>query len=285
MNNLFNKLIYGKSNKADYTKEAIKSESRLKLFFDILGVKYVQLIKINLVLLVCMIPLILWSWLSFSATVEFEYAERSLYSVFYAAGLIPCLLLLSAPLAGMTYIIKNFTQDKHVWLWKDFVAHTKSNAKQATLYALVYGIALFLGQVILYAYNSIIDASYFILILRAIYILIYVFVIVSVIYAFPLMVTYKLKLRHVIKNSLLLTMGSLPTTFLAPVLALLPFALFLFISTVWGYGLIFLLFYSLLFGVSFALYIIVSFTTAVFAKHLDKADNDETNQDVAEQKQ
>ena len=51
------------------------------------------------------------------------------------------------------------------------------------------------------------------------------------------------------------------------------------IRSYYEYGLIVLIFYSLLFGFAFALYIIISFTTSVFAKHLDAGDNEETADD------
>ena len=271
MNNFFNRLIYGKSNKADYTKEALENESKTKLFFDILGVKYSQLITLNLLIVVFMIPAFVWTWLTFSviATESTSQIQLSQYMIFYTLGLIPCLLILAVPLAGITYIIKNFTQDKHVWLWKDFVSHAKSNAKQALLYMLTYGVMLLVGQTILFFYNSILSAGNFILVLRSIFFVFFVLLSLSVMYAFPLIVTYKLKLKHIIKNSLLLTVGSLHTTFLAPICALLPFALLILLSFIWNYGLIFLIAYALLFGFAFAMYVTISFTTSVFAKHLN----------------
>lgn len=271
--------MYGKSNKQDYTKEALQGESRTKLFFDILGVKYGQLIKLNLVLIVCLLPTIIWTWLTFSASVNLEFQERAFYMIVYSAGLIPCLLIVAAPIAGITYLIKNFTQDKHVWLWKDFVSHSKSNAKQAVLYMLIYSIVLFIGQIVLYAYTVIMATSIFIAVLRGIYIVIYVLIALSAIYAFPLMVTYELKLKHVIKNSLLLTIGSLNTTIVAPLLALIPFALFFGLAIIWSYGILVLMLYALLFGLSFGLYIIISFTIAVFDKHLNIEKNEATEQE------
>jgi len=265
--------MYGKSNKADYTKEAIQSESRTKLFFDILGVKYGQLVKINLVLVVCLLPVVVWSWMNFNATLELTSVERAFYRIIYSAGLIPCLCLLAAPLAGITYLIKNFTQDKHVWLWKDFVQHTKSNAKQAILFMLVYSLALFIGQIILYLYTIIMDASPATAIFRGIYLVLYSLISLSAIYAFPMMVTYELKLKDIIRNSLLLTIGSLNTTILAPILALLPVILLIGLSMVWTYGIAILLLYLLVFGFAFGLYITISFTTSVFAKHMDTANN------------
>lgn len=272
MKNLFNRLMYGKSNKSDYTKEDLQGESRLKLFFDILGVKYMQLIKLNLLLVACALPLIIWSYMYFNISSSSTLQEVAANQVVYVTGLIPCLLILAAPLAGITYIIKNFTQDKHVWLWKDFVEHTKSNAKQAVLYMLVYSFALLIGQLVLYAYTSILlnDASNMISILRGVFLVIYILAGISIMYAFPMMVTYELKLKDIIRNSLLLTIGSLNTTFLGPVLALLPFAAFFVLATVWGAGTILLLLYSLVFGLAFGIYIIVSFTTAVFDKHLSR---------------
>lgn len=275
MKNLFNRLMYGKSNKSDYTKEDLQGESRLKLFFDILGVKYMQLIKLNLLLVACALPLIIWTFLQFNLPAE-SVQDTAFGRVIYTAGLIPCLLILAAPLAGITYIIKNFTQDKHVWLWKDFVEHTKSNAKQAVLYMLVYSVVLLIGQLVLYAYTFILlnDASNMISILRGVFLVIYILAGISIMYAFPMMVTYELKLKDIIRNSLLLTIGSLKTTFLGPVLALLPFAVFFVLATMWSGGTIMLLLYSLVFGLAFGIYIIVSFTTVVFDKHLSRQNDD-----------
>jgi len=273
--------MYGKSNKSDYTKEALKGESRLKLFFDILGVKYMELIKLNLLIVACALPLIAWTFMLFNAPAQ-TIQDSAFNQVIYSAGLIPCLLILAAPLAGITYIIKNFTQDKHVWLWKDFVEHTKSNAKQALIYMLIYSVAMFIGQIVLYTYTIIMQTNNLTAILRGMYLVIYILVGISAMYAFPLMVTYELKMKDIVRNSLLLTVGSLNTTFLGPVLALLPFAALLALGTVWGGGTILLLIYSVVFGLSFGLYIIVSFTTAVFDKYLSKTADEDTEEDNQE---
>jgi len=279
MNNFLNRLMYGKSNKPDYTKEDIQSESRIKLFFDILSSQFGQFVKINLLLFVCMLPLIAWTWISLSViSVDSTIQERATNAVFYAVGLIPCLLILAAPLAGITYIVKNYTQDKHVWLWKDFVSHSKSNAKQALLYMLIYGIFALFGQIVLYGYTVVMQASNFTSIFRGMFMVIYFLILISIIYAFPMMVTYDLKLKHIIKNSLLLTIGSLKSTILAPLLVLLPFILLIFLYQVWPYALIVLTFYSLLFGLVLGLYIITSFTTVVFEKHMNKPDEDEADE-------
>jgi len=270
--------MYGKSNKSDYTKEDLKGESRLKLFFDILGVKYMELIKLNLLLVACTLPLIVWSYMVYNAASGGSLQEIAFNQVVYSAGLIPCLLILAAPLAGITYIIKNFTQDKHVWLWKDFVEHTKANAKQALLYMLIYSLAMFIGQIVLYTYTIIMQASTMTAILRGVYLVIYILIGISIMYAYPMMVTYELKLKDIIRNSLLLTVGSLNTTFLGPVLSLLPFVLLLILGTVWGGGTIMLLLYSVIIGLALGLYIIISFTTVVFNKHMNKAVEENTEE-------
>lgn len=285
MKNFFNRLMYGKSNKSDYTKDDLKGESRVKLFFDILSVKYMQLIKLNLLLIVCALPLILWSIIVFNMASGATVQEIGQFQVFYSVGLIPCLLILAAPLAGVTYIIKNFTQDKHVWLWKDFVEHTKSNAKQALLYMLIYSVAMFVGQLVLYAYTFMIlvETSSFVSILRGVYLVIYILVGISIMYAFPMMVTYDLKLKDLIRNSLLLTIGSLNTTFLGPVLSLLPFALLIALGTVWGGGTIMLLLYTVIIGFALGIYIIVSFTTSVYGKHMNSSKDNETQDETQDE--
>lgn len=283
MKNFFNRLMYGKSNKSDYTKEDLKGESRVKLFFDILGVKYMDLIKLNLLFILCALPLIAWTFIAFNAGVDASVQEIAFNQLIYSAGLIPCLLILAAPLAGITYIIKNFTQDKHVWLWKDFVEHTKSNAKQAVLYMLIFALAMFVGQIVLYTYTIIMQASNITVIFRGIYLVVYILIGISIMYAYPMMVTYDLKLKDVIRNSLLLSIGSLNTTFLGPVLALLPFAIFFALGTVWGGGTILLLLYSVVIGFALGFYVIISFTTSVFDKHMNRANDEEELEDNTEE--
>mgnify|MGYP001298857267 CR=1 FL=1 len=233
-----------------------------------------------------MIPAFVWTWLVFSSmtadsTVQIQLSQ---YTILYTLGLIPCLLILAVPLAGITYIIKNFTQDKHVWLWKDFISHAKANSKQVLLYMLIYGVMLLVRQIILFIYNFILSEGILILVLRSLFFVFFVLAVLSVMYAFPLMVTYKLKLKHIIKNSLLLTVGSLPVTFLAPICALLPFAILIVLSLLWNYGVIILIAYTLIFGFAFAMYVTISFTTSVFAKHL-KPDTDEAAAQSADKPQ
>lgn len=277
MRNFINKVVYGKSNKKDYTKEDIQSKSKPQLFFDILSVKVWELIKLNFLLLVFLLPLIIWSVLNFSTIAVTDAEYVGVYKLIYFVGLLPCLCLLAAPLAGITYIIRNFTQDKHTWLWADFISHSKSNAKQAILYMLIYSIMLILGQAILYSYSLMMTGSSILPIMKTIFLVIYLLVCTSIIYVFPMLVTYKLTLKDIIKNSLLLTIGRLPKTVLFAFLAILPGALLLLVSFIWPYAQLILVGYYTFIGITFGMYTLISYTTATFEDCMEN-DNDESKQ-------
>jgi uncharacterized membrane protein YesL len=92
------------------------------------------------------------------------------------------------------------------------------------------------------------------------------FLLLSTNFAYPLMVTFELKLRHLIRNSLLLTIAKLPQTLLILVITAVIPVLLIWLTMVWGYGFLVLIAYYLLFGFSLTSFIINAYTNQVFEK-------------------
>ena len=109
--------------------------------------------------------------------------------------------------AGLTYVLRNWARQEHVFIVSDFFEHTKKNWKQ--------GVALsVLNTFLTYALPT---AALFYLKSGVSELLVLVaFVIVSVIliimnfYTYTMMVTFKMSLGQILKNSFLLTLAKLP---------------------------------------------------------------------------
>ncbi len=269
--------MYGKSNKQDLTKQDIQSKTRMQLFFEIFGVKYMELIKLNLILIMYLLPAIVWTGMNFNVLFSEEVVASgsAIYRLVYFAGLIPCLLIAAPAISGAAYVIRNFTQDRHAWLWSDFRERAKENRKQAILYMLVFTAFLFIGQLVLTAYSVIGTGSMFLVFARALFIVTYIFVILSSMYVYPMMVTYELSLKDIIRNSLLLTIGKLIGTIGIAIGAIVPAIIFLLLSMLHGAFLIVLGLYFVLIGIAFAMYVTITYTTAVFEEVLVPSEEDE----------
>lgn len=283
MSKFFNTLMYGKSNKKDLTPQDIDEKSKVQLFFEILGVKFWQLVKLNLIMLVFLIPTIVWSYISFIAmSSSASIQETGMYRLVYFAGLIPCLLIFAPSLAGASYVIRNFTQDRHAWPWSDFWQRLKENLKQAVLYMLIYSAFLFLGQLVLHMYNIIGAGSMLIVFAKALFIITYIFVIISIIYVYPMIVTYDLKLKDIIRNSFLLSIGRLFHTVGITLLSLVPAIIFLLLAFVNSLFLAALALYLILVGIALMMYVQITYTTDTFEKYMSKQSDDEDEQDNEE---
>lgn len=280
----FNRMMYGRSDRPDLLVEDM-AQNKFQLFFEILGIKIWELIKLNLLLIVFLIPLLAWSYINYQAlSVMIETSEAAAFGfsgvefdnlkMTYLLGLIPCLVIAGPALAGINFIIRNYTQERHAWLWSDFVEQMKANAKQAILYMLILGVVLYFGDRMVSIYSAM-ESNVITVIMKTALMIFLSFFFMSSLYIFPMMVTYDMKLRHLIRNSLMFTLARLHFSVLFWVLVLLPGALLLLLSVFWSYGIIGLLIYYLIFGFTFGIYIINSYTNATFAKYMNKGNDDD----------
>ncbi|MDD4797741.1 MAG: DUF624 domain-containing protein, partial [Eubacteriales bacterium] len=201
----------------------------------------------------------------------------------YLLGMIPCLALAGPPLAGITYVVRNWARDEHAWLWQDFKDAMKQNWRQSVVFMLVLGVVM-LGTFFSMRVYGAMAADYPALtIVQMLLGIIASFILLAYLYIFPMMVTYKLSVLQIFKNSFLLALGRLPLSVLFGVLTILPpvVAVLLFMVTASGIPLLILGAYYLLMGFALAVYVQCAYTNATFDKYMPARD-DAQDDDAAE---
>ena len=263
---LFNRLIYGNPNKPDLEVE--ESPNPIKAFFEVLKIKLWDLVKLNLLFVLFMLPTVIWVWLNFRVIltegVGADVIDSTLFMFFI--GLIPCLLVMGVGLPSLNYIVKSYAKEFHVWMMDDFLEKIKENWKQSLLYMLILGLVIFLMYFGIRAYIVLEAAISMAQIFKGVLYVMAGLVLISTTYAFPLMVTFELKLSHLIRNTILLTIAKLPQTLLMLVITMIFPALFIWLSAVWAYGFLVFLAYYLILGFSLTSFVINAYTNQVFEK-------------------
>jgi uncharacterized membrane protein YesL len=315
----FNRMYNGNPNRPDINPEDMP-KNRFELFFTTLGLRFGDLVKLNLLFVLSLLPLIIWTVLSIGAIIvnfntqsttdagalaatDQAYANSFGVIMFYLLGLLVALPLAGPPLAGLSYITRNYARDEHVWLWSDFKEQMKKNWKQSMATMFLFALVLYLFVVTLQIYGAlqadkptVVFLGFINLyvstamngtlmgIMQTILILFVGIFFLSYIYVFPMLVTYKLKLGQILRNSLMLSIGRLPFTVLFGVMSLFPVVLgvILLVLTASYYVILVLVLYYLLLGFSLTAFILNSYTNATFDR-LMKVE-EETPEDNADEK-
>ncbi len=125
-------------------------------------------------------------------------------------------LMLTGPFtAGFTYVIRNYAKQEHAFLISDFFEHSKKNWKQGLLSSVLSYFVLYLYLQAVIVYNSLFISAG--LPLGFLYTLLAVAAILLVImsfYVYPLMVTFRMKYKVILKNAWTFTILKLPQNFL-----------------------------------------------------------------------
>jgi uncharacterized membrane protein YesL len=318
----FSRMYQGNPNRPDLNPGDLP-KNKFELFFTTLGMRFMDLIKLNMLFVLMMLPLIAWSiiniavffslygnvvndvlsgfGLALGSSMSDEMRQNVMQAIvvavtpyakdtllYYLFGLLIILPLSGPPLAGLTYIARNYARDEHAWLWGDFMAQMKINWKQSAIMMFILAVVLLLGFYALQAYAILVEANSWVGIARTLFIVFFCLFIASYMYVFPMLVTYKLSIWKIIKNSLILAFGRLPFTLLFGFMAIFPVLLALLLFMMFGqvegspmllYIGIGLIIYYFLLGFSFAAFIVNSYTNATFDKMM-KADEEPPQDDA-----
>ena len=107
--------------------------------------------------------------------------------------------------------MRSFSREEHVWLTSDFFQKIRENFKQG-LFVLITDIAvLFLGSNAMIFYSSLYKSGYqiglYIMSIVVIFMMIYTFM---HFYLYQFIITFDLKFRDILKNSVIMSIASLP---------------------------------------------------------------------------
>lgn len=215
----------------DYTKEGkgvdknAPKKRGLFAFFELFFRKFWRLIKLNLLYILACLPtavvvFLLGGYLSGAVldsakglleenatlSVLLDLGIRLyfvlIFSVFWGMGPVTC---------GYTYVLRNYSREEHSWMLSDFWQHTKDNFKQSLA---VWGIDILAFVVMFCSYSFYSAQSGVMFYLR--YLILCIFMIYTFMhfYIYQMIITFKLSLKDVYRNSLLLALGKLPKNLL-----------------------------------------------------------------------
>lgn len=131
-------------------------------------------------------------------------------SFIYLLSCIP-IITIGPATAGYTYVMRNYSQQTHTFMLSDYWDGIKKNWKQSLSASIIIAVVFaFLAFSASFYYINRGSASIF-TVLFYITLLMILFTIFAVFYIFLMIVTLDLKLKHIIKNAIILAISALKT--------------------------------------------------------------------------
>lgn len=304
---LMNNYYYGKSGKGDFKKEDLP-ENRWQLFLDTLKTRLSHLCRLNLMHVAIWLPTIIvlmmgfMSFLNISNPVVIESkneAGETEYVVkvdeegneilgFTEMGmsfsdaidgtllttlllLIPCILITGPVTAGVSYVTRNWARDEHAFIWTDFRDAVKANWKQGLVISGITSVIPVIAYVCWNFYGKLAASSTFMIVPQMLVLMLTIIWAISVTYMYPLLVSYDLKIKGILKNGLLLGIARLPQSIGIRLLHCVPAGIGFLLCWFWHplYGALLLIGYYFLIGYALSRFITASYTNGVFDKFIN----------------
>lgn len=289
-----NSYYYGKSGKGDYTPDDLP-KNRWQLFMEMLRTRMSGLCRMNLMYFVAWLPAMiaisLWV-VSFGVALNNsfpvdeagniieEVAANGVQSFWQTMNdmnfmtlliLIPCIAITGPFTAGLSYVTRNWARDEHAFPWADYKDAIKANWKQGLLVSTITGCVPFLVYICWRFYGDMAVGNAVWVIPQMLILMLGILWALAVTYMYPMMVTYQMNFRTIIRNSFILAVGRLPGSVGIRLLHCVPTVLFtvIFLLTLQPWVLMLLFAYYLVFGFAFSRFITASFTNAVFDKYIN----------------
>ena len=277
-----NSFYYGKSGKGDYTPENLPT-NRWQLFWEMLRVRLSALVRLNLMYVVPWLPtmiVLMIGALSFLTSLNNMVDSGEMIAVGELLGgvvaptlllLVPCITITGPFTSGVCYVTRNWARDEHAFIWSDFKDAVKENWKQSIVISFITSLVPLMLYVCWNFYGSMANSNAFMVVPQVLTMMIGLMWCLGVTYFHPLIVSYKLRLRDVMRNGLLLSVARLPMSIGLRLLHALPMiigvVLMLFVSPM--YCMLGLFAYYLLIGFSLSRFVTASYTNAVFDKYIN----------------
>lgn len=216
-------------------KGVSKEEAAKRNYFDILGRHFWDLVKLNLLFVVCNIIFIAAAvLLALTYLMNFEEFLDGIIQAKYV--LLPPLpfvpfMMMGPFIAGLTYVLRNWSRQEHAFLVSDFFEHTKKNWRQGLRMSVISTTAtfLYLTAVIFYLKSGLPA-----MIVLAVSAVIGFMMLAMSFYTYPMIVTFDMKLRDILKNAWIFAMAKLPQNlFFLIVISAVHLLLLYYLPLVW----------------------------------------------------
>jgi uncharacterized membrane protein YesL len=250
----------------DYTKEGpgvpkdAPPKPRFIIFFEVLGRKFWNIVKVNLLYLLFNIPAFIF-FLFFAMYYLDLLMQVGVFEiqtdeiVLYLIGIIIPLFLpfVCFPLiavgpaqAGMTYVQRNYSREEHAFIWSDFIEHAKKNFKQSMIVGFINCVVTVLTLIDIYIYFNMKNTNTLLSVASALIIMAFVLFIMMSMYIYPMMVTFKLTVRQLYKNAFLFAIMKFLPNLLIIIACLAVIILPFYFYPVLGYILMFFITFGLI---------------------------------------
>ena len=182
--------------------------------------------------------------------------------------MIPFMGLAGIGSTGQMYVLRNWARDEHAFLWQDYKTAIKNNWKQGLVIGLLNGLSVYLSFVAFATYGSLANNNVLFLIPQWMMVmLLFVWWMVNEV-IFPMMVTYDMKLKQLIRNSVIMVIARLPIAAVILIGSLIiPVFLAFFVPMQISF-LVLIVIYGVV-GFSLTGFVYVSFANSCFDKFLN----------------
>ena len=282
MSGLFNSYYYGKAGKADFTPDQLP-KTRVQLFFSMLRVRFSGMIGLNLLYFLFSLPTLLWTFINYLAMsssmgLDLETGEQgatavapgmaSTYLFQWLVGMIPCMMISSIGRMGLALPLRNWARDDHSFVMSDIKDTIKGNWKQALIVGFISGFSLLVAYICYMYYGSMSNNSFFWLIPQALVIIFCVLWWMSTMLIYPMTVTYDMKLRTVIQNSVIMVLARLPFSVMFWALpTFIPMAIVYFVPST--YAMLVVGLYYVVIGYALYQFMTISYANSCFDRYLN----------------
>ena len=186
--------------------------------------------------------------------------------------LIPCVTITGIVTPGVAYVTRNWSRDEHAFIWSDFKDAVKENWKQGIVLSLVTSLVPIIVYTCWNFYGSLASTqSAFMMVPQVLVLMVGVIWYLAITYMHPLIVSYKLKMKDVVRNGVLLAIARLPMSVGIRLLHCVPMiigvGLAFFVSPM--YCILGLFAYYLIIGFSLSRFVTASYTNGVFDRFIN----------------
>ncbi len=187
------------------------------------------------------------------------------------AWLIPCIAITGPWTAGVCYVTRNWARDEHAFIWSDMKDAMKANWKEALGLSAISSVLPLIAWLCWTFYGDMAAENWVMVIPQMLTLMVALCWSIAVTYAFPMLVTYKMNFKTILRNSLLLAIGRLPMSVGIRLLHCVPviIAVLLLLLTGSMYVPLLLFAYYLLIGFGLSRFVTASYTNAAFDKFIN----------------
>ena len=303
---LMNNYYFGKSGKGDFTEDDLPT-NRWQLFMQMLRVRFSALVRLNLMNVVVWLPLILvlmFSSMSALQTIQYldtdgsgvvQYVTRQedgtevvneeqalptevvrdrLQGILAITLMlmVPCIAITGPVTAGVSYVTRNWARDEHAFIWSDFKDAVKANWKQSLAVSAITSVIPLVVYYCWIFYGDLAETQVIMVLPQVLILMLGIVWMLAVTYMHPMIVSYQLRLRDVLRNSLLLAVARLPFSVGIRLLHCMPMVLGVLIAVVFNvpqYVVMALFLYYVLIGYALSRFVSASYTNGVFEKYIN----------------